>query len=95
MEQIIQILTASPGWRAVFLNDETELVTENVACWGLVENEDGREVRPLVVCGQGIEDVGAAGNYVGVVGPDTDPESLRPVADAMRKRNGHGDRLDG
>jgi len=95
MDQIVQILVASPGWRAVFLGDNAELLTEEIACWGLVEGADGREVRPFVVCGKTIEDVGVAGNYVGVVGPSADPEALRPIADAIRKRNGHGPRLEG
>jgi len=90
-QRVLQIVRAAPGWRAVFIDARTELVTEDIACWGLVEYGDGREVHPLISCGAAIDDASAAGNYCGVIGPNGDPESLREIAETVVKRNGHAE----
>ncbi len=86
-QRIVQIVRAAPGWRAVFVDEHAELGTEDVACWGLVEDHDGRAVRPLISCGAAIDDASVAGNYCGVIGPEGNPESLREIAETVVKRN--------
>jgi hypothetical protein len=92
--RIVQIVAAAPGWQAVFIDEGAELVPEPVSCWGLVEGLDGREIRPLIACGISVEDAASAGNFVGVLAPGQKPESLREIADTIRKRNGHGKALE-
>jgi hypothetical protein len=56
-ETILQIVAAEPGWRALHVHGEDDILFARVVCWGLIETDekfryvvglesDGRELVP-------------------------------------------------
>jgi hypothetical protein len=66
-ENIVQIIPADSGWRAVYQdpNDASETEVARVAAWALVDDEQGaREVVGLVVDGTRLVPAATAGTLL-------------------------------
>lgn len=71
------LIACQPGWIAVFHDADGEgYETEPVACWNSVYVNAQTEVHPMCALGGDICDATLATNYIGVVGPGSDPRKL-------------------
>jgi hypothetical protein len=73
-EKIIQIVAAAPGWYAMYKQDDNSISYSPIACWALVQDEQGY----LGIEGyDGMEYISRAAensNFEGYKGPDHKPE---------------------
>jgi len=93
MDRIIQIMPAE-GWRTLYVEGQDDdgeaiLFTGSLVAWALIEGcdeeDDGQPYTFVVglhtdVYG-GIESCSEASNFVCYVGPEEDPEKVRPIAE--------------
>lgn len=73
------LIACQPGWVAVFrqIDGGGGYTTEPIACWLLVDApHQPAEVRPVCALGGDVCDATQADNYLGVVGPGSDPKKL-------------------
>jgi hypothetical protein len=50
--------------------------TEPVACWLLVDGDDEQHIHPAAALGSDVTDAACVDNYLGVVAPGVEPETL-------------------
>lgn len=71
------LITCQPGWVAVFGQiDGDGYTTEPIACWHTVLVNTVEEVHPICAMGGDVCDATTVDNYLGVVGPGSDPKRL-------------------
>jgi hypothetical protein len=81
------LTVCQPGWLAVFeeIGAENGFFTEPVACWLAINAPGLHEVRPICALGGDVCDATEADNYVGVVGPGSDPKKFIEALHAGRE----------
>lgn len=94
MKKILQIISAQPGWRAVF--DDTDdsppkgkekVVYDDIVCWALVEDDHGGEVVGMTEQGGYIDLASEFKNLIGYVAPGMNyPRYTDPLSELRTKR---------